>query len=71
MLSCVGFGRFEGDVNMWRWREMIVGCGFAVTEGKGFCRRRQERRAQEQLKGDLASLDRIVIIESKGKRRKR
>ncbi len=42
-----------------------------LTEGKGFCRRRQERRAQAQLNRDLANLDRIVIIESKGKRRKR
>jgi len=46
-------------------------CGVAVTEGKGFCRRRQERRAQEQLERDLANLDKVVVIESRGKRRKR
>ena len=38
-----------------------------MTEGKGFCRRRQERKAQEQLKKDLTNLDKIVIIESKDK----
>jgi len=42
-----------------------------MTEGKGFCRRRQERKAQEQVKRDLASLDKIVVIESKGKRERR
>ncbi len=41
-----------------------------MTEGKGFCRRRQERKAQEQAKRDLANLDKIVIIESKGKRKR-
>ena len=42
-----------------------------MIEGKGFCRRRQERRAQEQLKKDLASLDKILVTENKGKPRKR
>jgi len=42
-----------------------------MTEGKGFCRRRQERKAQEQVKKDLANLDKIVIIENKSKREKR
>jgi len=41
-----------------------------MTEGKGFCRRRQERKAQEQIKRDLANLDKIVVIENKGKRKK-
>jgi hypothetical protein len=40
-----------------------------MTEGKGFCRRRQERKAQEQVKRDLVNLDKIVVIESKGKRK--
>jgi hypothetical protein len=43
----------------------------SMTEGKGFCRRRQERKAQEQVKRDLANLDKIVVIESKGKRKRR
>jgi len=42
-----------------------------MTEGKGFCRRRQERKAQEQVKKDLANLDKIVVIENKSKREKR
>jgi hypothetical protein len=42
-----------------------------MTEGKGFCRRRQERKAQEQAKRDLANLDKVVIIENKGKPKKR
>jgi hypothetical protein len=42
-----------------------------MTEGKGFCRRRQERKAEEQVKRDLANLDKIVIIENKGKPKKR
>ena len=41
-----------------------------MTEGKGFCRRRQERRAQEQLKRDLANLDKVVVIESRSKRKR-
>jgi hypothetical protein len=44
---------------------------FILTEGKGFCRRRQERKAQEQVKRDLANLDKIVIIENKNKPKKR
>ncbi len=42
-----------------------------MTEGKGFCRRRQERLAQKQLKEDLQNLDRIVIITSKEERKRR
>jgi hypothetical protein len=42
-----------------------------MTEGKGYCRRRQERKAQEQAKKDLANLDKIIIIENKSKPRKR
>jgi hypothetical protein len=42
-----------------------------MTEGKGFCRRRQERKAQEQVKKDLANLDRIVVIENRTKPKKR
>ena len=44
-----------------------VGDVESMTEGKGFCRRRQERKAQEQVKKDLANLDKIVVIESKCK----
>ncbi len=43
----------------------------AMTEGKGFCRRRQEKKAQDQLKKDLTNLDKIVIIESKSKPKRR
>jgi hypothetical protein len=43
---------------------------FILTEGKGFCRRRQERKAEEQVKRDLANLDKIVIIENKNKPKK-
>jgi hypothetical protein len=42
-----------------------------MTEGKGFCRRRQERKVEEQVKRDLANLDKIVIIENKGKPQRR
>ena len=42
-----------------------------MTEGKGFCRRRQERKAQEQLKKDLANPDKIVVIESRSKPKRR
>jgi len=41
-----------------------------MVEGKGFCRRRQERKAQEQVKKDLANLDKIVVIKSKTKGKK-
>jgi hypothetical protein len=41
-----------------------------MTEGKGFCRRRQERKAQEQAKRDLANLDKIVVIENRDKRKR-
>jgi len=40
-----------------------------MTEGKGFCRRRQERNAEKQLKGDLENLDKIVVIENKEKQK--
>jgi hypothetical protein len=41
----------------------------AVTEGKGFCRRRQEITAEKQLKKDLKSLDKIVVIANRDKRK--
>jgi len=53
------------------WKEKKARDVEFMTEGKGFCRRRQERRAQEQVKRDLANLDRIVVIESKGKQKRR
>jgi hypothetical protein len=41
-----------------------------MTEGKGFCQRRQERNTEKQLKKDLENLDKIVIIENKEKRKR-
>jgi hypothetical protein len=41
-----------------------------MTEGKGFCRRRQERTAEKQLKKDLKDLDKIVVIANKDKRKR-
>jgi hypothetical protein len=41
-----------------------------MTEGKGFCRRRQERTAEKQLKKDLKSLDKIIVIANKDKRKR-
>jgi hypothetical protein len=36
-----------------------------MTEGKGFCLRRQEKKAETQLREDLQNLDKIVVIENK------
>jgi len=36
-----------------------------MTEGKGFCRRRQERKAQEQVKRDLANLTKLWSSKAK------
>jgi hypothetical protein len=41
-----------------------------MTEGKGFCRRRQEITAEEQLKKDLKNPDKIVVIANKDKRKR-
>jgi hypothetical protein len=41
-----------------------------MTEGKGFCRRRQERNAEKQLKNDLEHLDKIIVIANEGKRKR-
>jgi hypothetical protein len=41
-----------------------------MTEGKGFCRRKQERIAEKQLKKDLKNLDKIVVITNKDKRKR-
>jgi len=41
-----------------------------MTEGKGFCRRRQERNAEKQLKKDLKNLDKVVVIENEEKRKR-
>jgi len=38
-----------------------------MTEGKGFCRRRQERNAEKQLKKDLENLDKMVVIANENK----
>jgi hypothetical protein len=35
-----------------------------MTEGKGFCQRRQERNAEKKLKQDLENLDKIIVIEN-------
>jgi len=41
-----------------------------MTQGKGFCRRKQERNAEKQLKKDPENLDKIVVIENKDKKKK-
>jgi hypothetical protein len=61
--------KLDRELNMWKGNK--TGDVELMTEGKGFCRRRQERKAQEQVKRDLANLDKIVVIESKGKRKRR
>jgi len=42
-----------------------------MTEGKGFCRRRQENRAQTQLKKDLENIEKIVVFANMDKRKRK
>jgi len=42
-----------------------------MTEGKGFCRRMQERNAEKQLKHDLENLDKIIVTENKRETKKK